>query len=214
MNLIFYLSIFHLFTHVIELNNESKSKDFLFDIPDLSIFYEISSETKERVHLETFKTFKTDKILASKNSTNSDYNELIWVSIGSPRLSQVPMYGNKTNQSTSSLFDFNDEHFSIYFEMLTLQDREKLKQAVLDKKGINVTSSSFINLKPSSLICSVKIKNEKETLILYGQVFDFINTPYQIIFDYSIESKQRQMFEEKKELITLNQVYFGNVQQK
>lgn len=32
---------------------------------------------------------------------------------------------------------------------------------------------------------------------MYGQVFDFINTPYQLIFDYSIESKQRKMFEER-----------------
>jgi len=130
MKLMFYLSTFYLIVQSIKSNEESKSKDYLF--------------TKERVHLEAFKTFKTDKILANKNSTLSDYNELIWVSIGSPRLIEMPTLSNQTYNNTSSLFDFTDEHFSVYFEMLTLQDRDKLKQAVLDKKGINISASAFI----------------------------------------------------------------------
>ena len=63
-------------------------------------FYELSDRTKERVHLEAFKTFKTDKILANKNSTLSDYNELIWVSIGSPRLIEMPTLSNQTYNNT------------------------------------------------------------------------------------------------------------------
>jgi hypothetical protein len=144
MKLMLYLSTFYLIVQSVKSNEESKSKDYLFDIPDLSIFYELSDRTKERVHLEAFKTFKTDKILANKNSTLSDYNELIWVSIGSPRLIELPTLSNQTYNNTSSLFDFTDEHFSVYFEMLTLQDRDKLKQAVLDKKGINISASAFI----------------------------------------------------------------------
>jgi len=66
------------------------------------------------------------------------------VSIGSPRLIEMPTLSNQTYNNTSSLFDFTDEHFSVYFEMLTLQDRDKLKQAVLDKKGINISASAFI----------------------------------------------------------------------
>ncbi len=41
MKLMLYLSTFYLIVQSVKSNEESKSKDYLFDIPDLSIFYDV-----------------------------------------------------------------------------------------------------------------------------------------------------------------------------
>jgi len=164
----------------------SSNKDYIFDGPDISFDF-------EGINLKAFKSKKNDDII--NNNKTSSFGDLRWISIGNPKLTQVI----DPNTNEYIMFHFNDESFSLYFTMLTSSYREKLKNQVLISKKINVTTSTFVDLEPNSLVCYLKIRNteKKKNFNLKGSVNDFLSSPYELIFDYPIDSDETILLKEK-----------------
>ncbi len=64
--------------------------------------------------------------------------------------------------------------------------------------NIEVTSA-FVDLEPKSLLCHLKIRNTetKKNLYLKGCVIDFLSSPYELIFDYPIDSDESVLLKDK-----------------
>ena len=133
----------------------------IFETPDLSIDY---SSDGNVVHIDAYKSTKNDKIFALKDP--SQYEALKWVSIGSPRLTEVALL---SNSNLTSMFHFYRNYFVVYFEMLTQRDKQVLKQEVKRTKNIDVSTASFINIKPSELNCTTFFYDSNdESIVLEG----------------------------------------------
>jgi hypothetical protein len=84
------------------------------------------------------------------------------MSIGWPRLVAKPINRHKTSANDDSpndlnkMFYFADHHFSVFFEMLTDEDRDVLVKEVKHVRQIDVSPSSFLNLMPKSVTCKTK----------------------------------------------------------
>ena len=169
--------------------------DNIFETPDLSIDYESDYGT---AHIDAYRTTNNDKIIASKDP--SKYGGLKWVSIGSPRLTQVSSYSHK---NSTSLFHFYKGYFSVYFEMLSKKDKLILQKEVKRVKGLDVSIDSFINIKPNDINCLVNIFNmaTEKYVILKGKVYDFKTSPYQIKFHYSRGHPDRVALENMVKLL-------------
>jgi len=164
----------------------SANKDYIFDGPDISFDFEGNN-------LKAFKSKKNDDIIT--NNKTSSFGNLRWISIGNPELTQVI----DPNTNEYSMFHFNDESFSLYFTMLKIPYREALKNQVLKSKQINIATSAFVDLEPKSLLCHLKIRNTetKKNLYLKGCVIDFLSSPYELIFDYPIDSDESVLLKDK-----------------
>lgn len=120
---------------------------------------------------------------------------LIKVSIGRPKL--VPKGVN--TDGSPKLVKFTDEYFSLYFDMLTEEQRKMLKEEVKRVKGIDVSTRSFVNLKPNTIECLSRLYDRKtqKRFILKGKVVDFISSPFQIKFPYEFNAPETMAAKEK-----------------
>lgn len=135
------------------------------------------------IHIDAFKTTNNDQIIASKDSTA--YGGLRWVSLGRPKL------------VSNDMVVISNEKISIFFTMLTLRDKEELKNEVKRVKGINVDTKNFVDIPAKSVDCAINIYDNDNLVILKGNVIDFVNLPYEIQFKYFPNAPERKAFEKR-----------------
>lgn len=189
--IIFYLVvIFHL-SSTSKQNDLTEANDIDFSKPDLSVDYTLNGET---IRLDAYKSENNDKIISSGDS--SLFSQLRWVSIGRPKLIQLT---NSSDLKQHSLFQFENEKFSIHFNLLTHKEKKILQQEIKRTKRIEVDVNSFLNLKPTSVSCSVKFfdKTSEKFFILNVKVDDLISFPLEVNFKYIINSPERIAFQKR-----------------
>ena len=114
MRKIIYLLIICICSKIIESS--------IFQLPDLEV------KKNNTIRLLAFKTLLTDKILSKQETlTQSDYKELNWVSIGRPTLTK-----KEIDLNTFNFYSYNDADFSVYFTMLSPQDKIEFQKVVLN----------------------------------------------------------------------------------
>ena len=159
----------------------SNTTDYVFDTPDLFKEYVRTDGTKVRLY--AYRTKNTDKLLEKK-----EYKGLRWVSLGKPEIVKL----------NNNLILFNKLSFSLYFEMLTQRDKEELADEVRRSKGFTVDSLQFSDIDSNAIECTIELvdqKNKKHFLV--GKVLDKNQSPYELVFKYLKDSKERLLFEEE-----------------
>jgi hypothetical protein len=82
--------------------------------------------------------------------------------------------------------------------MLSDADKLILKNLVKTQKKIDVNTNSFIDMKINQCECSLDLLDKYRKInVLKGKVKDFTKSPYQVVFDYTINTPQRILFEEE-----------------
>ena len=166
-----------------------RSSGLIFETPDLTIDYPADDGI---VHIEAYRTINNDHII--DNGQKEKYDQLKWVSYGSPKLIKMPSY---ENPSIYTLFHLTQTYFYVHFEMLTERDKEVLKNEVKRTKKIDVETASFVNLTPNDINCAFNILNTyNKAVILKGKFYDLGTSIYQIRFLYEKGNEYRIAFED------------------
>ena len=100
--------------------------------------------------------------------TNQNNKELRWVSIGNPKLVLM----KDTHIREMHLCLFTDEYFSFAFEMLNSDLQIKLKEYVKEKRTIDVSANSFLDLKANSITCMIELYDveSKKNIVMKGYI--------------------------------------------
>ncbi len=173
---------------------ESKAGDFIFDIPDVVKDYVRDDGTQ--VRLNAYKTSRNQALI-----NDGKFTDLRWVSFGKPEI--IKINNNQDLFQTQSKLSF-----SLHFEMLKKRDKEELANEVKRAKGFVVDAAQFLDITANKIQCSIKLYDQetKKAVLLRGNVFDLIQSPYLVDFEYSIDTKERLLFEQeiKNEPIKFN----------
>lgn len=182
--------IFYLFS--VDSQNLQSYHDIDFKIPHVIIDYDSKSLTT--VKLEAFTT-KNLKQIEAEADTGDKYSRLTWMSLGYPALLET----KQSNNDQSRIFHFSDEGFFTFIETLNNDYKNAFARALFVKYSLNVSSTQIVNIPLAYFGCQIILYNKSnlKNVSLFGQVKNFSEHPYKLIFKAPSNSTERRLFEEK-----------------
>jgi hypothetical protein len=133
-------------------HNDDHAQNISIDAAALVLDMETKDGSTEQI--EAFSGPDNDKIIDSE-STNK-YNRLFWKSFGSPELKVV----DESAKNARRYLEFDDNGFTVKFEMLTKEQRTKLAKLAQFKYDIaSITMDQILFLNVDSFNCTTKIMN-------------------------------------------------------
>ena len=164
---------------------EDVEKQIEFNFPVLIAIY----KTGILSQIEAFKSTLNDKILHESDNDVLKYRQLNWYSIGFPVF--VPV--------SEKLFTFTPEGFYAHVNMLTNSHRLMFKEMIKRKYNIEVSNNQIGNIPLELFECSIFLFDESTNAkyLINGQVKDFRQFPLKLQFDFSINTKERGIFEKR-----------------
>lgn len=168
---------------------QSFNHDIDFQAPHVIVDYDLDSLT--RITLNAFTT-KNIKQFEDQPNSGKKYNRLTWMSLGYPKLLETKQF----NSNLSRIFHFYDGGFFTFIETLNIDYKHALTRALFDKYSINVTNAQIVNIPLSYFGCEIEFYDQNNTKIM-GQVKNFDQHPYKVMFKAPLKSTERNLFEEK-----------------
>ena len=175
----------------------SSSSDISFEGPDLVASLPLTEGIQGTYYvLQAYKSIRNDGIYKKiRNNDTSLKSALRWYSIGHP----TPLFHNsELDSNKTTLVQMGHHAFYIYFNMLTADQVDLLREAAEKKFRVDIDKIQITPLTLASFRCSFSLYDKQERQYMFkGNVKNFNTFPLQMVFPLSSGSKEYMVFKEQ-----------------
>ena len=159
--------------------NKAETSGFIHDFR-----FAKETSTGKTIYIDVFKSTRNDEIIKTKEPNKLKLLE--WTSIGDPNL---------VLHIDLCPFSFKSNGFEIQIDMLGKEDQNLIKEEINEKYEIEVKNKQIKAMILDQIECTIEFETEREWLRLIGKGIQYNKIPVQIWFNYSKESKGRNLFQ-------------------